>query len=139
MAGRRISGNMSTMSTIMYFKNPRGGQKSRGARAPPEPPRTAPLLILHIYIFTCFVLNITYMYTNFHCHYIIHTTYYYFLNVQKYLLLQYMTQNFLTICIFLNIFFRIAVGKSFGLRIVENDRNLERIRYGILAQFSLFA
>ena len=45
MAGRRISGNMSTMSTIMYFKNPRGGQKNRGARAPLEPPRTAPLKI----------------------------------------------------------------------------------------------
>ena len=30
---------------ILYFKIPRGGQKSRGAHAPLEPPRTAPLQI----------------------------------------------------------------------------------------------
>ena len=30
---------------ILYYKIPDGGQKCRGARSPPEPPRTAPLLI----------------------------------------------------------------------------------------------
>ena len=44
---------MSTMSTIMYFKNPRGGQKSRGARATMPWKGIKPLRISKFYMQIC--------------------------------------------------------------------------------------
>ena len=43
-----ISGNFhpKNLHCTFYTINPRGGQKSRGAHAPLEPPRTAPLIII---------------------------------------------------------------------------------------------